>query len=436
MMKYSYIVTALTLLQALNAAAFNPHTDPQNTRGWTLNSSVSDEFNGTSVDTAKWYIQGQNGHYENNFTGRAPSQFVPENVSVNNGFATIATKWEPDFPFLSKKQDGRSYENITTGALISKAQFLHGYMEIRCQAAEGPISSSFWTTGHGGELDVFEHWGQSSTTQASDKRYHTSFHDWRTPRQDTYGKRIWTNEHLLDFSVWDGFHIYGLEWDPDYLKIYVDGKLIRYITRAEIGDDWVVVNKQKVWLDCEVFPWEMNQATVNAGDYPEEGAKFIIDYVRIWQTDSQQSAPQTETNLLSNPSFETGLAEWEVTGDIEVTSDAHIGEHAARLNNPGTLTRTVPVKPNTTYVLSAHVKMPGTGGRNWHHSFLGVKDYGGDEITHRYFHSNYYYRGIQFTTGSTTKTATLFFTNNPTGRPSLVDDFNLYETIDLSVPSS
>ena len=46
---------------------------------------------------------------------------------------------------------------ITTGSIISKAKFKYGYMETRCKAADGPVSSSFWTTGLGGEMDVFEH---------------------------------------------------------------------------------------------------------------------------------------------------------------------------------------------------------------------------------------------------------------------------------------
>ena len=409
-----------------------PHTDSENTGGWVLNPAVSDEFDGTALDAEKWMLQGKDGHFENRFVGRAPAQFSPNNVSVSDGFLRINTRWEPDYDFSDKVKDGRKFENITTGAIISRAKFLHGYMEIRCKAADGPISSSFWTTGEGGELDVFEHWGRSDNGP-SDKRYHTSFHDWRVPGSATYGKRIWTNDHLLDFSVQDGFHIYGLEWNPAYLKVYADGYLVRYVTRAEVGEEkWVVVNGQKVWLDCEVFPWVVDPTSLSESDYTTKGIDFIVDYVRIWQTDGPAPDLQVKKNMLSNPGFEDGLTNWVTRGEAQIVDEGGRAGKAAHLTTPGIVRQSVTVKPNTMYVLSAEAKLPGTGGGTWHRSWLGVADPDGEEIRYQFFHSDYYRRSLQFKTGPTTTKMTVFFTNDESGHPSSVDRFELIESAKLS----
>ena len=91
---------------------------------------------------------------------------------------------------------------VTTSAVITKKPIRYGYLEVRTQAADGLISSSFWTTEKGGELDVFEHYGKNPENKQAAKRYHSSFHDWRVPvSRPTYGKRIWTNEHYLPFRA-------------------------------------------------------------------------------------------------------------------------------------------------------------------------------------------------------------------------------------------
>jgi hypothetical protein len=58
-----------------------PLSDPQNTNGWVINSTFTDEFNGTALDTVKWKPQMDTTYW----LGRAPSQFDPNNVSVSGG---------------------------------------------------------------------------------------------------------------------------------------------------------------------------------------------------------------------------------------------------------------------------------------------------------------------------------------------------------------
>lgn len=449
--KTAIAITSLSASAALFSTETSnsplPLTDPANNAGWVLNHSVSDEFNGNKVDKDKWIIQGENDHYENNFKGRAPSQFVPHAVSQEGGELIITTRWQPEFTFLDEIFNGIKYANITTGAVISKGRFRYGYMETRSKAADGPISSSFWTTGKGGEIDVFEHWGNNPNKPDSAQRMHTSFHDWRDPKSKTWGKRIWTNDHKLDFRVADDYHVYGLEWAPDYLKIFVDGRLIRCTTREEMGDLWVATNEQKVWLDSEVFPWEGNPSTLTAADYPAPGRQFKTDYVRIWQRPTgannegnnaaANKAPHCtkHTNLIVNAGFENGLEGWEDKNKHANAAEGKglSGNNAAYLLDKTLLEQKVKVKPNTTYILSAYLKSPGTNMKNiWHNGWIGVKGWGGKEINKKGFHNKYHYHSLQFTTGDNVNEITVYARNDWSGHPLYVDNFELREAPILS----
>ncbi len=423
------LLTFLTLAWWTQASGQDaPYSDPANAGGWILNESVSDEFDGNSLDLNKWNILGLRGNYFGQWKGRAPSQYSSANVHVGEGHLTITSRWDPDFDFSnSAGSNGYRYGKpapVTTGCVITKAQFKYGYMEMRCKAADGPISSSFWTTGAGGEIDVFEHYGDNTANPYSSKRYHTSFHDWRKGSA-TFGKRIWTNDHQLDFRVADAFHVYGFEWNERFIKMYIDGTLIHCVTKEEMGNKWVAFSEQRVWIDSETFDWEVNPALLKAADFGD-GQEFIIDYCRVWQSNRDSAACEPRTNLLANPGFEAGLTSWR--GSAEVSHDAHAGSSAAVLQTAGAIEQTVALRPNTTYILSAWATSPNTNQKDlWFNAFLGLRDHGNTVTNTRFFFPYYHRKSVQFTTGPDATSAVIFFTNNPHGEKAIIDDIELIE---------
>ena len=262
------------------ANPFNPASDPSNAEGWVLNTQVSDEFENDKLDQNKWFVQGSNKKFYL-WKGRAPSQFAPHNVSVEDGKLKLKTQWEPDYPFIGeppKKQskEGFKYENITTAAVIAHNNFLYGYMEVKVKIPKAAMTGAFWATGHQSEIDVFEHIGKvkKGNTRA-EKIYTTSIHDWRPghPPQN----KVWKTSHPIDFDMTEDFHVFGVDWSDEHLNVYIDGKLVKATTKAEIGDAWVLNNPLELWFDSEVFPWF---GVPVKEDLP---ASFDIEYVRVWQ---------------------------------------------------------------------------------------------------------------------------------------------------------
>ncbi len=283
----------------INNTKVLPFSDQKNEGGWVLNKEISDEFEGTTIDTTKWFVEGQNGEYYI-WKGRAPSQFVPHNVIVENGKLKLRTAWEPDYPFAKEEYadgnmgaaaygmiDGKPLP-ITTAGVISKKRFLNGYMEVKSKVGNAAITGAFWAIGYEQELDVYELMGNPKvkTGNIKENSYLATAHDWSPPA--TRPTNVFQHTENLPFRTADAFHVYGAEWGPDFLKLFIDGKLVHHFTQNEVGTDWVLNNPMEVWLDSEIFKW------LGLPHKEELPVDFEIEYMRVWQKPS--------TNLLQ-PAF-------------------------------------------------------------------------------------------------------------------------------------
>ena len=64
---------------------FKPLSDPSNSGNWIAKAALSDEFNGTTLDTTKWKPYSY-------WAGREPSQFDPANIGVSGGYLHLYTQ--------------------------------------------------------------------------------------------------------------------------------------------------------------------------------------------------------------------------------------------------------------------------------------------------------------------------------------------------------
>ena len=85
---------------------------------WVLNPDFSDEFNGMSLDTAKWL------DHHPTWKGREPGLFMPSQISVKDGFLQIrGEKMGKDTVI------GSQTFNVKCGAVVSKKPTFLGYYE-------------------------------------------------------------------------------------------------------------------------------------------------------------------------------------------------------------------------------------------------------------------------------------------------------------------
>ncbi|ANQ52394.1 T9SS type A sorting domain-containing protein [Flammeovirga sp. MY04] len=300
-MKRIILTTTLSLISFYIFGQVNPLSDPNNEGGWILNKWASDEFNGDDLNRGKWWILGENDEYRAKWKGRAPGQFAGHNVRVENGELILTSNWEPDFDYALETNNGCYYGGTTSGpdgskpitqaSVMSETFFRYGYMEIRCKAADGPVTSAFWTTGYHGEIDMTENYGRrpignpQNQPETLERKYRTNLISWDPDKADDHEN--WKVEDDMGVRMAEDYYVFGFEWDKEYMKTYFNGQLLRSVTKEELekNDQWRYDYPHELWLSSEVFWW---YGLPSEADFTQP-LEYKVDYIRVWQKEETQS---------------------------------------------------------------------------------------------------------------------------------------------------
>ncbi|MFT6868061.1 MAG: beta-glucanase (GH16 family) [Cyclobacteriaceae bacterium] len=237
----------------------------------TLNNLVwADEFDGSgSPDPTYWSLEtgtGQNGwgNFElQNYTDRT------QNVQTQNGNLIITARKE-------------SFEgsNYTSGRIITKDKidWTYGRFEARMRLPYGQgMWPAFWMLGAdidgnewpgAGEIDIMEYRGQEPTV------IHGSVHG---PGYSA-GQAETKSYELANDRFDTRFHVFGIEWGPQYINYYVDDVLYNQITPADVDGEWVFNKPFFILINLAVggtFVGSPNNETV----FPQ---LMLVDYVRVY----------------------------------------------------------------------------------------------------------------------------------------------------------
>ncbi|MEW7290268.1 glycoside hydrolase family 16 protein [Aquimarina sp. 2304DJ70-9] len=193
-----------------------------------------------------------------------------ENVKVENGFLLITAKEEAF--------EGAQY---TSARLITEGLFeqQYGRFEARIRLPYGKgLWPAFWLLGNDcdeniwpqcGEIDIMEYLGDSPNVV---------FGSAHGPGYSAGEAE--TKEFTLDSDRFDtGFHIFGIEWGPNYINYYVDDKLYNQITPEDVPGEWVFDHPFYIIMNVAVggsFPGSPNEETV----FPQT---MVVDYVRVYK---------------------------------------------------------------------------------------------------------------------------------------------------------
>lgn len=132
-----------------------------------------------------------------------------------------------------------------------------------------------------------------------------------------------------------------------------------------------------------------------------------------------------ETATMTNGGFEAGvLSPWTKwnTADIS-TTNVRTGTYSARIaSGPASIEQAIAVKPNTTFVLSGYAMAP-----SGQQVIIGVKNYGGAEVTTAITSTSYSQGTVTFTTGVASTQATIYI-YHPSGTGNCyADDITVTE---------
>ncbi|WP_424200094.1 glycoside hydrolase family 16 protein [Algibacter sp.] len=201
-----------------------------------------------------------------------------ENVKVENGSLLIIANKE--------NYNGSAY---TSARLLTKGKFeqAYGRFEARIQVPYGQgMWPAFWLLGADcgdgtdgtlvwpacGEIDIMENKG-SEPTEISSAVHGPGY---------SGGNPI-TKSFSLDNNRFDtDYHVFGIEWDPNYINFYVDNVLYNQITPADVTGNWVFDHPFYIIINLAVggnFGGAPNSETV----FPQY---MLVDYVRVYKNNT------------------------------------------------------------------------------------------------------------------------------------------------------
>ena len=232
---------------------------PTGVRGdWKL--TFDDEFNGTSLDTAKW----STGWYGSGITPPIDSAekdcYDPAQVSQGGGTLGLT--------LIQKSEDcGVSDQVYTTGVVTTRGKFnfTYGFIEARVWLPAVPGNPSetanwpdVWADGQSwpedGEIDIAE--GLTGAVCAH-------FHGPDNPVGVGAGGPSQTG--CPDGTYAGGWHVFGADWEPGIVTYYYDG--------ADIGSVTSGITSAPMFLILSYA----------SGDPYQAPATMTVDYMRVWQ---------------------------------------------------------------------------------------------------------------------------------------------------------
>lgn len=309
-----YMICVLTLL------SFSIHAQKKNLIKVLVEKEVScvdkhyamvfhDEFEGNSLDTAKWFTFYPYGpksqldscsfcrsHVSNNV-------YLDENCEVHDGKLYLKAD-KVDAEWFGKKYNH-------TSAMVHSRQTFNTYSkyEIKCQLPKGSQQwPSFWIFGWNTEIDVFEFICKGT------RKPEFSIHNWLKPycadqKRIERGSPCYSNvSGVIDFGIdfSSDFHTFTVEYEPTIIKFYIDDIMIRYVPK------FYDLQRRPI-TSCKIKPGEyfMDAAFPNYGEpvqviaaqsicwkHKEKKPIFpnfmVVDYIRVYQKEIQQGLSITD----------------------------------------------------------------------------------------------------------------------------------------------
>lgn len=248
--------------------------------GWKL--VWADEFNsGTKPNPKNWA-------YERGFVrNREPQLYTDQNARIEDGSLIIEGRRDhaanPAFDAKSKDwRRSRMFADYTSSAIETRNlhQWTYGRFEARARIdPQDGLWPAIWFLGYGpwpgnGEIDLMEYYQKTVLANLAWGAGGGTWHAVKTPlsaftKQDpTWGKR---------------FHVWRMDWDADWIRLYLDGRLLNETNLAKtINPDGTNPFRRPHFII-------LNLAIGATGGDPSKLSfprRFEVDWVRVYQRES------------------------------------------------------------------------------------------------------------------------------------------------------
>lgn len=229
-------------------------------------------------------------NFENGFVRNEEFQwYQPDNAQCENGMLIIEARRErksnPNYKPGSKEwRENREFAEYSSASLTTqgKHQWKYGRFEMR-----GRIDTrlgmwpAFWTLGvegewpGNGEIDIMEFYRGKLLANAAwgtNKRWVAAWDSTAKP-MEAFSDPDWSQK----------FHVWRMDWDENFIRLYVDDLLLNEIDLSKtVNQDKSGKNpfRQPHYVLLNLAIGGMNGGDPSKTEFP---ARFEIDYVRVYQ---------------------------------------------------------------------------------------------------------------------------------------------------------
>ena len=276
--------------------------DGDTSREATLLLTCGDNKSNINVTQLNYNVSAPEGYSlvwsdEFNYVGKPGSDWVIENQAagwVNNELQTYTSR-EVDGKLTLEVKDGFLHVNcfkgsdgkIYSGRMNAKPStgWQYGYVEARINLPKGKgtwpafwmmPSNVDWTNDpwpYCGEIDIMEEVGVDANKVSSS--LHTGNYNHTKNTQKT---------HEMYLAGAEGeFHTYALEWTPETITTYVDGKVQLAVKKSEMGTDHASWPFDRPFYPIINLAWGGDWGGYAGVDEKALPVTMLVDYVRIFQ---------------------------------------------------------------------------------------------------------------------------------------------------------
>lgn len=222
----------------------------------------SDEFKAGTLDTAKWDTAYPDTAFWNTTT---PGGHLT-NSSEPQGYHPSAISFDADGMVFTMTEENTAVPELdyTSGMVTSYPSFnpLYGAFEARMKLSNtNGAWPAFWMMPTDQvwppEIDIMENWGKASFNLQTEHTFHF-------PRPTPGGHS--GTVHGFSSDVGNAFHVFGCLWEPNRIRWYVDGAVVKDLTTS-------LADKQ-MYLIANLAGQQ--------GSTPTVPASIHVDYIRAW----------------------------------------------------------------------------------------------------------------------------------------------------------
>lgn len=258
----THCTSSLVTSTPTSAADSTPTAQSLDIPGYTL--TWHDEFDGPQLDSSKWFAINSQGNYQQQICCLSysySSLISPNQLQVRDGMLTITTE--------RNSGGGAAYR---TGAITTETQsntptftLTYGQIDVRAKLPTGRgVWPAMWlltspaTAQISYEIDMMEMLGQDSHTL-----YQVVHHG---------DEKEYCSSTGPDYS--QGFHVFGLDWEPGKLTWSIDGQTVCTATK------YVPSQPMYLIINTALSDGSWGEAVNSSTPLPQT---FDIDYVRVYK---------------------------------------------------------------------------------------------------------------------------------------------------------